>query len=110
MAADQSRHPTINPKSAAALGGMIEGRRAGWKARERALAYHLGAANKVTKKYVGALDGRQSMNLHTTTNQKQSAVMEGTKDGRRDEREARGKRNTIVLGGLSFDNKKIKNR
>ena len=46
-----------------------------------------------------ALDGRQSMNLHTTTNKTQSAAMEGTKDGRRDEREARGKRNTIVLGG-----------
>ena len=45
-----SRHPTINPKSAAALGGMIEGRRAGWKARERALVYRLGAANKVTTK------------------------------------------------------------
>jgi hypothetical protein len=39
-----------------------------------------------------ALDGRQSMNLHTTTNKTQSAAMEGTKDGRRDEREARGKR------------------
>ncbi len=30
---------------------------------------------------------------------KTMAAMEGTKDGRRDEREARGKRNTIILGG-----------
>jgi hypothetical protein len=42
------------------------------------------------------------MNLHTTTNKTQSAAMEGTKDGRRYEREARGKRNTIVLGGIEF--------
>ena len=46
-----------------------------------------------------AFGGIKTMNLHTTTNQKQAAVMEGTMEGRRDEREARGKRNTIVLGG-----------
>ena len=56
--------------------------------------------NKIKKiKYVVAFNGRQSMNLHTTTNQKQSAAMDGTKNGRRNEREAWGKRNTIVLGG-----------
>ena len=49
-----------------------------------------------------ALDGRQSLKKHTTINQKQSAMMEGTTDGRREEREARGKRNTIVLGGIEF--------
>ncbi len=39
--------------------------------------------NKIKKiKYVVAFNGRQSMNLHTTTNQKQSAAMEGTKNGR----------------------------
>ena len=32
-------------------------------------------------------------------NQKQVSATEWTKDGRRNEREARGKRNTIVLGG-----------
>ena len=30
---------------------------------------------------------------------KTAAATEGTMEGRRDEREARGKRNTIVLGG-----------
>ena len=43
--------------------------------------------NKI--KYIMALDGRQSMNLYTTTNQKQSAMMKGTMDGRREEQEAR---------------------
>ena len=50
MAAVWSGNPTINPKSVAALGGIIEGRRAGRKAGERALVYRLGAANKVTTK------------------------------------------------------------
>ena len=45
------------------------------------------------------VDGRRLKILHTTTNQKQAAATEGTMEGRRDEREARGKRNTIVLGG-----------
>ncbi len=46
-----------------------------------------------------AIDGRRLNILHTTTNQKQVAAMEGTMRGRRDEREARGKQDTIVLGG-----------
>ena len=50
MAAVWSGNPRINPKSAEAIVGMIEGRRAGRKAGERALVYRLGAANKVTKK------------------------------------------------------------
>ncbi len=37
-----------------------------------------------------ALDGCRLNILHTTTNQKQAAVTEGTMKGRRDEREARG--------------------
>jgi hypothetical protein len=49
------------------------------------------------------------MNFHTTINQKQSAATGGTTDGWRNEREARGKRNTIIFGGgLSLDDKKIK--
>ena len=51
-------------------------------------------------KYNTALDGRQSMNLYTTTNQKQAAATEGTTEGRRDEREAWGKQGTIVLMAL----------
>ncbi len=62
-----------------------------------AFRYRLGAANKVTKnkkyKYVVAIDGHQLAKIHATTNQKQSTAMEGTKDGRRDER---------VLGGIEF--------
>ena len=37
-----------------------------------------------------ALDGRQSTNIHTTTNQKQAAATEGTMEGMRDEWEAQG--------------------
>ena len=103
MAAVLSRHPTINRKSAVALGEMIEGRRAERRARERALMYRLGATNKVTK-------GKKQKNRRglkwppiskkSHNNQpKTAAATEGTMEGRRDEREARGKRNTIVLGG-----------
>jgi hypothetical protein len=46
-----------------------------------------------------ALDGHQLAKIHAKTNQKQVSATEGTMEGRRDEREARGKRNTIVLGG-----------
>ena len=45
-----------------------------------------------------AIDGRRSNILHTTTNRKQGAATEGTMKGRRDEQEARGKHDTIVLG------------
>jgi hypothetical protein len=61
-----------------------------------------GAANgAVKKREMGgalAINGRQTMTSHTTTNQKQAAAMEGHKKGRRDKREARGKHHTIVLG------------
>ena len=43
-------HTTTNQKQSAATEWTTEGRRAGRKARERALAYCLGAANKVTTK------------------------------------------------------------
>jgi hypothetical protein len=39
------------------------------------------------------------MNLHTTTNQKPSAATEGTTEGRRDEREARGIAISLFFGG-----------
>jgi len=45
-----------------------------------------------------AIDGCRSNILHTTTNQKQAAVMEGTMKGRCDEQEARGKHDAIILG------------
>ncbi len=51
-------------------------------------------------KYIVALDGHQSTATHTTTNQKQVAVLEGSMEGRCNEREVRGKCDTIVLGAL----------
>ncbi len=45
-----------------------------------------------------AIEGGQLNILHTTTNRKQASVTEGTMKGRRDEREAWGKHNTIVFG------------
>ena len=45
-----------------------------------------------------AVDGRRLKNLHTTTNRKQVAATEGTMKGRHNEREARGKHDTIVFG------------
>ena len=53
--------------------------------------------NKI--KFIVALDGRQLMNLYTTTNQKQAALTEGTTEGRRDEREARGSAISLFFGG-----------
>ena len=45
-----------------------------------------------------AIDGHRWKILHTTTNQNQVAVTEGTMKGRRDEPEARGKHDTINFG------------
>jgi len=58
------------------------------------------------KKYTAALNGRRSMILNATTNQKLAAATEGSMEGRcdeREEREARGKRNSIVLGALDVE-------
>ncbi len=45
-----------------------------------------------------AIDGHRLKILHTTTNPKQTAATERTMKGRRDERGAQGKRDTIVFG------------
>ena len=50
-------------------------------------------------KYNTALDGRQSMNLYTTTNQTQVALTDGTTEGRRDEREVQGSAILLFFGG-----------
>jgi len=52
-------------------------------------------------KYTAALNGRRSMILNATTNQKLAATTEGSMEGRCNEWEARGKRNSIVLGALN---------
>jgi hypothetical protein len=47
------------------------------------------------------LGGRWSMNLHTTTNQKQALIMEESKDRRSDcQRSARGCK-SILLGAIA---------
>ena len=46
-----------------------------------------------------ALDGRQSAEKHTTTNQKQAAVTEVTMEGRRDDREVWGSTISLFFGG-----------
>ncbi len=60
-----------------------------------------GASNGAKKREMGgalAIDGCRLNILHSTTIQKQVAALEETMKGRRNEREARGKHNTIVLG------------
>jgi len=63
-----------------------------------------GAANYATKqikiKYVVALDGCQTTNKYTTTNQKLAAATEGTTEGRCDEHDMWEKCDTIVSGAL----------
>ncbi len=54
-------------------------------------------------KYTTALNGRRSMIVNATTNQKLAAATEGSMEGRCDEREARGERNSIVLGALGLE-------
>ena len=43
------------------------------------------------------------MIINATTNQKLAAVLEVSMEGRCDEREAQGKRNSIVLGALDVE-------
>jgi hypothetical protein len=60
-----------------------------------------GASYGGEKKKVGwalAIDGCRLKILHTPTNQKQAARMEGTMKEGRDEWEARGKHDSIVFG------------
>ena len=50
-----------------------------------------------------AIAGCRMIILHTTTKQKQVAVVEGSMKGRRNEPEAWGKHNTIVWGGIRVE-------
>jgi hypothetical protein len=54
-------------------------------------------------KYTAALNGRRFMIINATTNQKLAAATEGSMEGRCAEREARGKRDSIVLGVLGVE-------
>jgi hypothetical protein len=71
-----------------------------WGTLSHCLGRLMEASNKKNREmgWALAIDGRRLKILHTTTNQKQAAAMEGTMKGRRDEREARGKHDTIVFG------------
>ena len=51
-------------------------------------------------KYTAALNGRRSMIINATTNQKLATATKGSMEGSCDEREAQGKRNSIVIGAL----------
>ncbi len=59
-------------------------------------------AKKISnKKYTVTLGSRQSMNLHTKTNQKQAPIMEKSKDRRGDCRGSAGGCKSIVLGAIA---------
>ena len=53
------------------------------------------------KKYTVTLGGYRSMNLHTTTNQKQALVIEESKERRGDRRGSAGGCKSIVLGAIA---------
>ncbi len=60
------------------------------------------ATKKISnKKYTVTLGGRRSMNLHTTTNQKQAPIIEESKDRRGDRRGSAGGCKPIVLGPIA---------
>ena len=71
-----------------------------WGTVSHCLGHQMEASDKKHREmgWALAIDGRRLNILHTTTNQKQAATTEGTMKGRRNEREARGKHDTIVLG------------
>ncbi len=53
------------------------------------------------KKYTVTLGGRRSMNLHTTTNQKQALIMEKSKERRDDRQGSAGGCKSIILGAIA---------
>ena len=83
---------------------MLELRRVGGGAHRGTPSHRFGRQIDRQKtyniKYTAALNGRRSMIIDTTTNQKLAASTEGSMEGRYDEREAQGKHNSVVLGAL----------
>jgi hypothetical protein len=85
--------------------GMLEWRRMGGRAHGETPFHHLGRRTErqtnINMKYTMALDSRQSTTTaHTTTNQKQAAATERSMEGRCNEQDMWGKRDTIILGAL----------
>jgi hypothetical protein len=70
--------------------------------RHSSIVWAVELSNKkyINIKYTTALDSHRSTMARTTTNQKQAATTEGSVEGRCDERDAWGKRDTIILGAL----------
>ncbi len=95
---------TNQPKVVAnSEGGDREETRLGqnvWGALSHCLGHRMEASDEKNRKlgWALAIDGRRLNILHTTTNQKQAAATEGTMKGRRDEREAQKKDDTIIFG------------
>ena len=84
-------------------GGVREETRPGrnvWGSLSTCLGHRMEVSDEKNREMGWALgvDGRRLKILHTTTNRIQAAATEGTKKGRRDEREAQGKHDTIVFG------------
>ncbi len=79
--------------------------RGGWNVWEGSIqlleATNLTRKKYRIKKYTVTLGGRQSMNLHTTTNQKQAPTMQESKDRRGDHWGSTGECKSIVLGAIS---------
>ncbi len=71
-----------------------------WGTLSHCLGCRMEASNNKNREmgWALAIDSCRLKILHTATNRKQAAATEGTMKGRRDEREARGKHNTIVFG------------
>ncbi len=67
------------------------------------LGQQIDRRKNINIKYTVALNGRRSMIINAKTNQKLAAAMEGSMEGRCNEREAQGKRNSIVLGALDVE-------
>ncbi len=93
--------------SAEPVGGVLEQRRAGLGAPGGTPSHRLGRQIDRQKifniKYTAALNGRRSMILNATTNQKLAAAMKGSMEGRFGKREVQGKRNSNVLGVLDVE-------
>jgi hypothetical protein len=89
----------------AAVEGMLERRHAGvgtcGRAASNCWRQRIQGKKMSNKKYTGTLGGHRSMNLHTTTNQKQAPIMEESKERRGDRRGSTGGCKSIVLGAIA---------
>ncbi len=103
MAAICELKTTINPIVGGSIRKVLERRcvRVGsaWGTSSHRLGWQMERQKNREMGGALAINGHQTTTSHTTTNQKQVAVMEGSMKGRRDTREAQGKHDAIVSGG-----------